>query len=1064
MPSWKTNMWHDTRLRFWGLVVAGVVLCGMVGSDVYGEEPPADPALVLHYTFDEDPGAVAKDLSSYGNHGEIAKAEYLEEFDGRRGVLRFGGEGSVLNCPDSESLRFDGDMSFEMWVRLNGPVKASSGMIFGDRDNFAFWVGYWHTLVFAYYGLNAELRTHETMVVPVERRLMSDAWSHVAVVVAYPRIRFYHNGELVRDAYMPFPGIQKRHRLPNRIGAWPGRHAPIDVDEFRMYRRALTAAEVAAHAKGQDVPPGREDELAVEPHWYEDSVKLRLSCKGADYKDHTAEMTLLQGDSAQAAAPQKVPLTEAFEGSGRYVATVTFPLTGLEGKSLDGVARIFGPDGALVKTVYRHASLKKPDWVHTAEGYSDKVLPPWTPVETARKPDGRLEVRVWGRRHVFGVTPFPQQIETRGARILASPISLKGRANGKAIAWKDSRIRLSETSKIAASLEHICESDSATLRVHTNIEYDGYMIFDCEIKARRDLNVEELTLEIPLRTQHATLCFGSNVYPEKKNPRIPMSVLHMGAVEKDLAFRFSPNIWLGDEERGLCWQAESNEDWHYADEQKAIEILPRGETTIFRANLVDVPTRLGEGEVLRYKFALLATPVKPLLRDSWDLRIVRCEPYGRALSVPDEKVHGKPAIQYYRETGMRHLFTTECDMWPYPMPVHEPYSRLLHRLNDQLHAAGLKHHNYMIHERFAAMAAEFDIHGLHMSRRPLRTYSPGPHSPPGTPRPGPIGMEYGADSQGTVAYCTRSKALQDACVHALARRLDVYGDDGVYLDGTAVHIKACRNMLHGCGYRAEDGSIRETYPVFANREFIRRIYTVVKQRRPEGILDVHSWYFNPGGLTYADMLWTGEQWSHLRYTGAKHIASELTLDMFRTAFTGRQLGVAAETLAYRLGPQIKVAAISLLHDIPVRPSTPGFDQAKDSSSTPAKGGPRGRETYFDIMVKLWKMRDRFGARDAEKLFYWNNQDYVRVSPENCYATLLNHPNNGVLAFVSNLRPDAQTVTVEFNLNKLGLRDKTLDVFNALTDEPIAMTADGKLSVPLGSEEWIYVWLRPSGTQ
>ncbi len=87
-----------------------------------------------------------------------------------------------------------------------------------------------------------------------------------------------------------------------------------------------------------------------------------------------------------------------------------------------------------------------------------------------------------------------------------------------------------------------------------------------------------------------------------------------------------------------------------------------------------------------------------------------------------------------------------------------------------------------------------------------------------------------------------------------------------------------------------------------------------------------------------------------------------------------------------------------------------------------------------------------------------------MPPEKCYAALLKRPRRGVPAFISGLRRDAQTVTVESELNKLGLRGKKLDVFNALSDEPVAMSRDGKLSVPLGSEEWVYVWLRPSATQ
>jgi len=281
--------------------------------------------------------------------------------------------------------------------------------------------------------------------------------------------------------------------------------------------------------------------------------------------------------------------------------------------------------------------------------------------------------------------------------------------------------------------------------------------------------------------------------------------------------------------------------------------------------------------------------------------------------------------------------------------------------------------------------------------------------------------------------------------------MDVYGEDGVYLDGTG-YVDACRNRLHGCGYRAADGSIRKTHPVFANRELMKRLYTVIKQRKPDAVLDVHqSFGQNPASLAYADMLWTGEHWWHLKYTGAKdgYISGELPLDMFRAEFMGYPTGVATEVLAYRLmggqsqlGGRKKVSAITLLHDVPVRART----QDKE---------------WFGFMSRLWKLRDQFGAKEAQKLFYWNNQDYVRGSPELCYATLLKHRSNGVLALISNLRRDAQTVRVHFDLKRLGLRGQKFDGLNALTRESIDVTADGKLSVRLGSEEWLYVWLRPT---
>jgi len=1039
--------------RVIALLAAGLVAWGVSAPGARGEQAHPDPTLVLHYTFDEDTGEVAKDLSGYGNHGKIVKAQYLPEFDGRQGVLRFDGESSYINCGDAESLRFEGDMTFEMWVRLNQPVEgiqSTWAYIFGENPirSFYFTVAYWHTLTLWY--RSGGMHGLETAVAPVDRHILSEEWSHIAVVVEYPRCRFYHNGELVRDAYLPVPAIAKLQNTPKHIGGKEGAFCTMDLDEFRLYRRALTAEEVAAHARGEEAPPGQSHELAVEPYWYEDRVALRLSCKGVDYSGHSAEMTILDGRYQQLVAPRRVPLKEAFEGCGRYVAEASFPLSELAGKSVDGVARILSPDGKQVRTVFHHASLKKPEWVFTREGYYDGVLPPWTPVEAKKKPDGTVEVRVWGRRYVFGETPFLREVETKEAKILAAPISLKARADGRAIAWTGGRPTLKESGPKAAVVEQVFDDDRATLRVSAKVEYDGYAIFDCEVKARQDLGLEELTLDIPLRTRYATLCYGDRVLPP--NPKIPIAEWYGGAVgNEDHAWRFSGNIWLGDEERGLCWQAESDEYWCNSDRQRAIEILPRGEVTTFRAHLVDVPTRLAKGQALHYKFALAATPFKPLLRDSWDLRIARSEPYGGDLAKPDRQTDGKPALQHHAEAGVRHLFINVNDIWPYPMPVHKKFSNALHRLVNETHAHGLRLYPYLIHERYPVMAPEFDLHGLHMSNRPLRAFIPGMNRP-GNPRPGPVTMKYGAGSQGTVMFCAKSRALQDAVVHSLARRLDEYGDDGVYLDGTGVQ-KPCQNLAHGCGYRTEDGSIRPTYPVFANREFLRRIYTVVKTRRPEGVVDVHnSFGINMAGLAYADVLWTGEQWHHLRLTGAKHIPSELTLDKFRAEFMGRQFGVAAETLAYRLGPQMKVAAISLLHDIPNRPNTPGFDEPN---------APRRAVNYFGAMVKLWKVRDEFGAKEAEKLFYWENQDYVKVSPENCYSTLLKHPKNGVLAFLTNLRRDAATVEVRFNLDKLGLAGRRLEAVNVLTGEPVEIAPDGRLSLHLGSVEWTYVWLRPS---
>ncbi|MBT3382067.1 MAG: hypothetical protein HN742_42660 [Lentisphaerae bacterium] len=50
------------------------------------------------------------------------------------------------------------------------------------------------------------------------------------------------------------------------------------------------------------------------------------------------------------------------------------------------------------------------------------------------------------------------------------------------------------------------------------------------------------------------------------------------------------------------------------------------------------------------------------------------------------------------------------------------------------------------------------------------------------------------------------------------------------------------------------------------------------------------------------------------------------------------------------------------------------------------------------------------------------------------------------------------MSVRFELEKLGLADTKLTAFDALTEEPVTMDDDGKVSMSLGKEEWAYIWL------
>jgi len=1023
-------------------VCLGTVLAIFSSSfAVRGAENRERPALEYH--FDSDPGSTVHDWGDGTHDGTIVHGAYLPNGAGKSGALRLDGKDSYIDCGELRSLRLQGDSTFEMWVRQNGPTQTPWGLVFGQIpiDSFHFSLAYGNTLVL-FYRTNRE----EALLTLAPRSLLGAEWAHIAMVVEYPRCRFYRDGKLVRDCYMAAPAIERADSGHFCIGGGPdgkGGHAPIDLAGFRVYRRALSAQEVAADAKNETIAFHPTAELAAEPDWYAETLGLRLSWKNETAPVEPAQFEVAPTGLGQAPRTLRAAWAESSPGSGRYVARVTLPIEGLEGQTLKARAWL-GDDRTGAEIASRNIVLKQPDWIKNGEGISNTVLKPWTALTAKSTQDGAVELQVWNRRYVFGSHLFPETISSGGHALLTGPIALRGQIDGKPATWDEAKVNLQESSDLRAEVASADEHGPVALRVETKVEYDGYAIFDCKLEARQDTELQGLDLDIPLQTKYAGLCYGSNVLPMRDG--VLLTQHYSGAVRGDLAFHFSPNIFLGDEERGLCWQAESDEDWDESNREKAIEILPRGETTFFRAHWIGAPVHLHRGQTLHYRFALLATPIKPLVRDSWNLRVARSEPYGLDLSLPDRKTAGVPTLQHYVDLGIRRLFINGSDVWPWPMPQHESYAEPLHRLIDAIHAAGLKAHPYLIHQRFPIDVPEFDGYGAQIGVRPYKQYIPASGPPD---RPGMISFAYGADSQGTMFFCPESPAAQDAWIHSLAQRLKEFGDNGVYLDGT-VHIVPCDNAEHGCGYE-KNGQRHTTYPMFAIREFMRRIYTVVHEHDPDGVVDAHcSWGYNLSALAYSDIMWTGEQWYQYRGKGSPFIPDDLTLDKFRTEFTGRQIGVAADTLTYRLGLPMKVAAVALLHDISPRMSTTDIDSL---SKKP--------DQYNSLLPKIWQMRDRFDAEHARKLYYWNNHDYVQVTPAACYATLLRHPKNGVLALVSNLSHSEQTVQVKLGLDALGWTGVPLEASEPLSSRTVAVDAAGRLSVVLPSLGWTYILIRPA---
>lgn len=257
----------------------------------------------------------------------------------------------------------------------------------------------------------------------------------------------------------------------------------------------------------------------------------------------------------------------------------------------------------------------KPTWLGTTEGITTAVPAPWTPlvVEADR-------VRAWGRTYRFASSPLPTEVITRDAAVLAGPVELVAQVGGKPIRFTGSPVVYPQQGGNQVTLEG--QGNLGPLRVlaTTRIEYDGMIRTDLALDAAPTaVAIESLALEIPLKPEHATYLYH---FPGRWG-----SVANSGFLPKDgWKHAFKPFVWLGDEDRGLAWFCESDQNWLLTNPQEALTITREAARTVLRCRLIDHPVSLTRP--LMYTFGLQATPVKKPEKTVWDYRITHHGHYG----------------------------------------------------------------------------------------------------------------------------------------------------------------------------------------------------------------------------------------------------------------------------------------------------------------------------------------------------------------------------------------------------------------------------------------------------
>lgn len=322
------------------------------------------------------------------------------------------------------------------------------------------------------------------------------------------------------------------------------------------------------------------------------------------------------------------------DASGTYAGTIRLKPQGLEETVVTVRLKVSGNvlEDAGDSDGWRLSRLR---WLDSTVGLEETVVPPFTPVKVSAN-----RAEILGRTLRLGRLGFPESITSNGLEILASPLRLVVETAQGEVRWSSIRQRRVKHNEAVAEWSSTAEDEVLSQRVETRLEFDGCVLFTVTLRAKRDVALNDVRLEVPFRKEIATYMMGMG----RRGGLRPASWQWQWHPR-----RYNNLVWVGDVDAGMQVKLEANRDvWGtpippipaegtsaQAQEQWLITYyLPAswynggkggcvlsetGEAFLLKA--YSGQRQMKAGEEVKFLFRLLITPFKPLDRKRWEYRI-----------------------------------------------------------------------------------------------------------------------------------------------------------------------------------------------------------------------------------------------------------------------------------------------------------------------------------------------------------------------------------------------------------------------------------------------------------
>jgi len=799
-----------------------------------------------------------------------------------------------------------------------------------------------------YYSVNADIKNWK----PGQWHFIAGTWSQ-------SRLAVYVDGKLVKSAtQLSLPAsISGEFEIGDDPWEEPGisRTSQSLVADVRIYDRALSAQHIAAHFKGDYdtviLPSLQNADLdwTVDAKTRAITPSIAIAESDSDAVNLRVDFTLLENKTIVQERRDR-PFNEAL------ISNATFKAISAPG---DYTLRVALHDTSGKNYGETSKTLTVPDmaqWMNNTIGENAGVLPPWTPLQVQKKTDGGFLVLCWGREYQFGASAWPTQIVSKKEKLLAAPIRLKVLLGGKEVVWKNASAKVVSQSPETVEIEGRAVADSGlVLSTKMRLEYDGMMLTTMHLQVPHNSAPDNVTLDIPLRASNALYRHRYTAAPRREQKTFT------GALEqKEGVIDSSPYLpaaWLGDNDRGLFWFCESAQFWPNWKSKTAFQ-------TVRENNAVTQRFTLLNGQPLPdnwdYQFGLQATPVKPF-PNNW--RAHRLAPLAGA-TLETYWPNGEVSSTHFRDDAM----------YPFGYPA-AANPELFQKRVDESHSKGRLVIPYSLLNGIAAKAPEWkwfhDIWDVHHLDPPVHLVSP------------------------------TQETWRDFVIWKSKGFMEKYKLDGFYNDLTYPYGWAVPEANTGW---FDGKEWQQTFPMLAYRKLYRRDYAMVKQNNPNAFLIGHiSSRMAIPVVGYEDAFLDGEQF---RGKVKDSYMDVMSLDQWRTTFTGRQWGVIpiflpefdAETAA-KIKPTRGLAALLMLHDITT--VWPNWSNVK-------------------VWNKMYNALDKFGYVKSTFIPYWSSQPPASTDMKDVYISAYKRNDGRALLVVGNTSREPRQGTVTLNANALNL--------------------------------------------